>query len=129
MTRTEIEDYVKARSTFLTSHKHIIPESSGKKIKFSITEKDIEHLVSDALYRAKGTLRLDDIPVLHNYFKEARYVKTEKEGKKGKAKVFFHYYEINIHGRILYLNIKQDIIWKTVRLHSITSKIQTTATQ
>ena len=50
MTRTEIEDYVKARSTFLTSHKHIIPESSGKKIKFGVTEKDIEHLVSDALY-------------------------------------------------------------------------------
>ena len=128
MTRTEIEDYVKARSTFLTSHKHIIPESSGKKIKFGVTEKDIEHLVSDALYRSKGFLKLDDIPNLHNYFQKARYVKTEKEGKKGKAKVFFLYYEININGRILYLNIKQDIVWKTVRLHSITSKIQTTAT-
>ena len=128
MTRTEIEDYVKARSTFLTSHKHIIPESSGKKIRFGVTEKDIEHLVSDALYRTKETLKLDDIPVLHNYFQKARYVKTEKEGKKDKAKVYFHYYEININGRILYLNIKQDIPWKTVRLHSITSKIQTTAT-
>ena len=42
MTRTEIEDYVKARSTFLTSHKHIIPESSGRKMKFKVTERDVE---------------------------------------------------------------------------------------
>ena len=129
MTRTEIEKQIKARCTFLTSRKHIIPESSGKKIKFGITEKDIEHLVSDSLYRTKGTLRLEDICVLHQYFQRALYIKTEKESKKGNPKVFYHYYEININGRILYLNIKEDVIWKTTRLHSITSKIQTTVTK
>lgn len=67
MTRTEIENYVKARCTYLTSRKHIIPESSGKKI--------------------------------------------------------------NIDGRVLYLNIKEDIMWKTTRLHSITTKIQTATTK
>ena len=129
MTRTEIENNIKARCTFLTSRKHVIPESSGKAIKFGVTEKDIEHLVSDALYRSKGTLRLDDIGVLHQYFQRAHYVKTEKESKKGKQKVYFHYYEINVNGRILYLNIKEDVVWKTTRLHSITSKIQTTVTK
>lgn len=129
MTRTEIENYVKARCTYLTSRKHIIPESSGKRIKFGVTEKDVEHLVSDALYRSKELLRLNDIIDLHHYFQQARYVKTEKESKKGKARVFFHYYEINIDGRVLYLNIKEDIMWKTTRLHSITTKIQTTTTK
>ena len=128
MSRTEIEDKVKAKCKYLTSKKHVIPESSGKKIKFGITEKDVEHLVSDALYRSRGMLRIDDISVLHHYFQKARYVKTEKDNKKNKPKVFFHYYEININGRILFLNIKEDIVWKTTRLHSITSKIQTTAT-
>ncbi|MBR7024106.1 MAG: hypothetical protein IKI09_11670 [Bacteroidales bacterium] len=53
MTRTEIEERVKARSSLLLSRRHIIPESSGRKIKFSVTEKDIEHLVSDALHRTR----------------------------------------------------------------------------
>ena len=56
MTQTEIEDHVKARSSLLISRQHIIPESSGKKIKFRVTEQDIEHLVADALHRAKGAL-------------------------------------------------------------------------
>lgn len=32
MTRTEIEEHVKARCSYLISRKHIIPEISGKKI-------------------------------------------------------------------------------------------------
>lgn len=70
MTRTEIEERVKARSSLLLSRRHIIPESSGRKIN----------------------------------------------------------YEININGRILFLNIREDKTYKMVRLHSITDKIQTTAT-
>lgn len=54
MTRTEIEDHIKLSSSILTSHKHTIPQSSGRQIKFIVTKKDIEHLVSDALYRAHG---------------------------------------------------------------------------
>ena len=50
LTQTEIEDRVKARSSQLLSQQHVIPESSGKKIKFRVTEKDIEHLVADALH-------------------------------------------------------------------------------
>ena len=46
MNRTEIENYVKARSTFLTSHKHVIPESSGRKMKFKVTEQDTATLYS-----------------------------------------------------------------------------------
>ena len=129
LTRTEIENQVKARCTYLTSRKHVIPESSGKKIRFGVTEKDLEHLVSDALYRSKEILRLDDISILHQYFQQAQYIKTEKESKKGKTRVFFHYYEITIDGRVLYLNIKEDVVWKTTRLHSITTKIQTAASQ
>ena len=68
MTRTEIENYVKARCSFLTSHKHIVPESSGRKMKFKVTEQDIEHLVSDALYRAREVFNISDIWNLHNYF-------------------------------------------------------------
>lgn len=129
MTRTEIEDRVKARCKHLTSHKHIIPESSGKKIRFGITEKDIEHLISDALYRTKGVLFINDISSLQQYFPIARYIKTAKGTKKGKSRVLFHYYEININGRVMFLNIREDFTWKTVRLYSITDKIQTTATE
>lgn len=128
MTRTEIEERVKARSSLLLSRRHIIPESSGRKIKFSVTEKDIEHLVSDALHRTRGGLFISDISTLTQYFQKANYVKTEKEWKKGKRNVYFHYYEININGRILFLNIREDKTYKMVRLHSITDKIQTTAT-
>ena len=128
MTRTEIEKHVKAQCKHLTSHKHIIPESSGKKIRFGVTEKDIEHLISDALYRTKGVLFINDISSLHHHFPKARYIKTEKETKKGKSRVLFHYYEININNRVLFLNIREDFTWKTVRLYSITDKIQTTAT-
>ncbi len=56
MAQTEIEDHVKARSSLLLTRQHMIPESSGKKIKFRVTEKDIEHLVADALHRSKDVL-------------------------------------------------------------------------
>ena len=79
MKRTEIENYVKARSTFLTSHKHVIPESSGRKMKFKVTEQDVEHLIYDALYRTREVLHLSDIWELQNYFQQARYIKSEKD--------------------------------------------------
>lgn len=61
MSQTEIENRVKARSSVLLTRQHIIPESSGKKIKFRVTEKNIEHLVADSLHRAKGALYISDI--------------------------------------------------------------------
>ena len=128
MTQTEIENHVKVRSSLLLTRQHIIPESSGKKIRFGVTEKDIEHLISDALYRTREVLFINDISSLHQYFPKARYIKTEKETKKGKPRVLFHYYEITINDRVLFLNIREDFIWKTVRLYSITDNIQTTAT-
>ena len=127
MTRTEIEDHVKARSSVLLSLQHIIPESSGKKIKFRVTEKDIEHLVADALYRAKGILFINDISTLPNHFSSARFIETTKDTKNGNKKVWFHYYKMTIGERVLYLNIIEDKQRKTIRLHSITSIIKTTA--
>ena len=91
ITRTEIENYVNARCSFLTSHKHIVPESSGRKMKFKVTEQDIEHLVSDALYRAKEVFNISDIWNLHYYFQQARYIKSEKDQKSGKSYIHFHY--------------------------------------
>ena len=124
MTRTEIEDYVKARSTFLTSHKHIIPESSGRKMKFKVTEQDVEHLVSDALYRTKEVFNISDIWDLHNHFHMARYIKSEKDEKSGKSYIHFHYYEIVINGRKMFLNIREDKKQHTATLHSITKEIK-----
>lgn len=124
MTRTEIEDYVKAKSTFLTSHKHIIPASSGRKIKFNVTEQDVEHLVSDALYRTRGVLHLSDIWNLHSFFKYARYIKSEKDEKSGKTYIHFLYYEIVIDGRKMFLNIREDKQQHTATLHSITKEIK-----
>ena len=46
MTQTEIEDHIKVRSSILLTRQHVIPESSGKKIKFRVTEQDIEHITS-----------------------------------------------------------------------------------
>ena len=127
MTQTEIEDHVKARSSLLLTLHHVIPESSGKKIKFRVTEKDIEHLVADALHRAKGKLYINDISTLPQHFKSAQYIETTKDTKSGNAKVWFHYYKIMIGERTLYLNIREDKLRKTIRLHSITSIIKTTA--
>ena len=127
MTQSEIEDHVKARSSILLSQQHVIPDSSGKKIKFRVTAQDIEHLVSDALHRTKGVLLISDINELPQYFTSAIYIKTDKDTKKGKKKVWYHYYKLVIDGREMYLNIMENKLRKTIRLHSITSKIQTTA--
>lgn len=124
MTRTEIENHVKAQCSYLISHKHIIPESSGRKIKFNVTEKDIEHLISDALYRAKGSFFISDISSLSNYFHTAVYIKTEKEEKRGKNAMHFCYYEIRINGRTLYLNIKEDKQRRQTTLYSVTAQIK-----
>lgn len=127
MTQTEIENHVKARSSLLLIRQHVIPESSGKKIKFRVTEKDIEHLVADALHRAKGKLYISDICELPRHFSSARYIETTKDTKTRNKKVWFHYYRIVIDERLLYLNIKEDKLRKSIRLHSITPIIKTTA--
>ena len=127
MTQTEIEDHVKARSSLLLTRQHVIPESSGKKIKFRVTEQDIEHLVADALHRAKGKLFISDISTLPQYFNAAKYIETTRDTKTGKKKVWFHYYKIVVGGRSLYLNIREDKLRKTIRLYSITAIIKTTA--
>ena len=124
MNRTEIEDYVKARSVFLTSHKHIIPKSSGRKMKFMVTEQSVEHLVSDALYRARDVLYLSDIWNLHNYFQQALYIKSEKDEKSGKSYIHFHYYKITINGRTMFLNIREDKKRHSATLYSITKEIK-----
>ena len=124
MTQTEIEDHVKARSSILLSRRHVIPESSGKKIKFSVTEKDIEHLVADALHRAKGVLYISDICDLPRYFDDAKYIQSANEIKKHLKGVKFHYYEINIDGRRMFLNIKVDRNKKKTTLYSITTEIK-----
>ncbi len=127
MSQTEIEDRVKARSSVLLTRQHIIPESSGKKIKFRVTEQDIEHLVADALHRAKGKFFISDISTLPQYFNNAKFIETTKDTKTGNKKVWFHYYTVMIGGRVLYLNIREDKLRKTIRLHSITSIIKKTA--
>lgn len=124
MNRTEIENYVKAKSTFLTSHKHVIPESSGRKMKFKVTEQDIEHLVSDALYRAREVLNISDIWNLQSFFQSAHYIKSEKDEKSGKSYIHFHYYEITINGRVMFLNIREDKKQHTATLYSITKEIK-----
>jgi hypothetical protein len=50
MSQTEIEDHVKARSSLLMSQTHFVTDTKGKKLKFRVTDKDIEHLVDDALH-------------------------------------------------------------------------------
>ena len=124
MTQTEIEDHVKARSSLLLSQQHVIPECSGKKIKFSVTEKDLEHLVADALHRAKGVLYLSDISELPRHFSSAKYIQSANDVKKGAKGVKFHYFEINIDGRKMYLNIKVDRKKKKTTLYSITAEIK-----
>ena len=127
MAQTEIEDHVKARSSLLLTRQHMIPESSGKKIKFRVTEKDIEHLVADALHRSKGVLLISDIYELPRHFSSAKYIQSANDNKKKKKGVKYQYYEICIGERRMYLNIKVDRNKKEIRLHSITSTIQTTA--
>lgn len=123
-TQTEIEDHVKARSSQLLSHTHFVTNKLGKKLKFRVTDKDIEHLVDDALHRAKGVLYISDLSVLPEYFPTALFVKTEKESKKHTKGVFFHYYQIDINGRILFLNFREDRLRRRTTLYSITTEIK-----
>jgi hypothetical protein len=124
MTQTEIENHVKARSSQLMSQPHFVTNTDGKKLKFRVTDKDIEHLVDDALHRAKGVLFLSDIPVLPEYFPKAVYIKTEKDTKKHSKGVCFHYYQIDINGRSMYLNFRDDKLRHHTNLHSITVEIK-----
>ena len=66
----------------------------------------------------------EDLSVLTEYFPKAVFVKTEKESKKHVKGVFFHYYQINIKGRILYLNFREDRLRRRNTLHSITTEIK-----
>ena len=93
-------------------------------LNFKVTDKDIEHLVDDALHRAKGVLYISDLPVLPDYFAKAVFVKTEKETKKHERGVFFHYYQIEINGRTLFLNFREDRPRHRTNLHSITIEIR-----
>lgn len=124
MTQSEIENHVKARSSRLMSQTHYVTNTQGKKLKFRVTNKDIEHLVDDALHRAKGALFISDLPVLPEYFSKAVFIKTEKDSKKQIRGVFFHYYRIDIDGRILFLNFREDRQSHRTNLHSITIDIK-----
>lgn len=124
MSRTEVENAVKARSSILMSKTQIVTKEDGKKLKFKVTPSDIEHLVSDATGRSKGVLYISDIPHLNRAIAKATFVKSEKDTKTGKSGVVFHYYEITIAGRKMYLNIKEDKKHHTTRLHSITANIK-----
>lgn len=124
MSQSDIEKHAKARSSLLLSHQHVIPQSSGKKVKFSVTEKDIEHLVADALHRAKGVLYISDISNLPRYFGDAKYIQSANEIKKHLKGVKFHYYEITIDGRKMFLNIRVDRNKKKTTLYSITPEIK-----
>lgn len=124
MTQSEIEGHVKARSSQLLSQTHFVTNIQGKKLKFRVTNKDIEHLVDDALHRAKGVLFISDLPTLHEYFSRAVFVKTEKDTKRQAKGVFFHYYRIDINGRILFLNFREDRQRRHTNLHSITIEIK-----
>lgn len=124
LTQTEIENQVKARSSQLMSQPHFVINTSGKKLKFRVTDKDIEHLVDDALHRAKGVLFVSDIPNLPEYFPKAVFIKTEKDTKKHKKGVCFHYYQIDINGRSMYLNFRDDKLRHRTNLHSITIEIK-----
>lgn len=124
MTQTEIENHVKARSSVLLSQTHCVTNTNGKKLKFRVTDKDIEHLVDDALHRAKGVLYASDIPTLPEYFSNAVFIRTEKDTKKHSKGVYFHYYLIDINGRLMYLNFREDRIRHRTNLHSITIEIK-----
>lgn len=129
MTQSEIENHVKARSSQLISQNHFVLNDRGKKLKFKVTDKDIEHLIDDALHRAKGVLYISDIPMLPEYFSQAMFLKTEKDTKKHVRGVFFHYYQIEIDGRILFLNFKEDRLRRRTNLHSITIEIKKAISQ
>lgn len=101
-----------------------VTNTHGKKLKFRVTYKDIEHLVDDALHRAKGVLYVSDLFILSEYFPKALFVKTEKESKKHTKGVCFHYYQIDINGRILFLNFREDRRRRRTTLYSITTKIK-----
>lgn len=122
MSRSEIDSSIKRRSTYLTTHQHTVVDGNGRQLRFYVGEKDVEHLVSDALGRAKGTLRLSDISTLHTHFKNATYEGSSKD-TKGRKGVVFHYYKITIDGREMYLNIMDDKLRHRKTLHSITSKM------
>ena len=124
MTQSEIEEHVKTRSSQLMSQTHFVTNPQGKKLKFRVTTKDIEHLVDDALHRAKGVLFISDLPALPEYFPKAVFVKTEKDTKKQVRGVFFHYYQIDLNGRILFLNFREDRQRHRTNLHSITIEIK-----
>ena len=106
------------------SQTHFVTNTNGKKLKFRVTDKDIEHLVDDALHRAKGVLFVSDIPILPEYFPQAVFIKTEKDTKKHSKGVYFHYYQIDINGRLMYLNFKDDKLRHRTNLHSITTEIK-----
>lgn len=124
MSRRDIENTVKARSSILLSKRHSIPQDSGRGIKFSVTNDDIEHLIDDAIGRANGVFFISDIQNLHRYFGKAKFVKRERDTKHGNSGVHFNYYEITVAGRKMYLNIKEDRKRHRTTLYSITKALK-----
>ena len=121
--RTEIGNMVRARSSSLMSKEHFVIKEDGKKLKFKVTEKDVEHLISDALGLAKGTLYISDIPNLGKAIEKAIFA-GKGDDKDGRKWVKYYYYEIKISNRKMYLNIEKDRKRNRTTLHSITKSIK-----
>lgn len=124
LSRTEIENRVKKQSRHLTSRKHTFTLKDGRRIKFSVTNKNIEHYISDAGGRAKGVLNISDIKNLDKSFSHAVHVSSAGDVKKRSGGVKFHYFETSINGKTIYLNGKEDKKKKKNEIYSITKEIK-----
>lgn len=124
LSRAEIDARVKKQASHLTRKAHYLTLKNGKRLKFYISDKNIEHLVSDAGGRAKGALNISDIQKLDASFSKAVHVNSADDIKKVGSGIKYHYFRTKVTRKTIFLNIKEDKRKRRVELHSITKEIR-----
>jgi hypothetical protein len=109
-----------------------IPKQIGSQtIRISFTQYGNKHLYSDVMGRNKF-LQRTDLLSLDDALKKSRYVKTTPSFKSRRDGIDkFHYFETDIHGSHVYLNVaekknvgKDGHVRVSRFVYSITDKIQ-----
>ena len=124
LSRTEIENRVKKQCAHMIGKSYSLKLKNGRKIKPRITSKNIEHFISDAGGRAKGSLNISDIKKLDSAILRAVHVNSADDVKKVGSGVKFHYFRTKIHRKTIFLNVREDRKGNNTDFHSVTKKIR-----
>lgn len=123
LSRTEKENKVKESAKhLLTTHTKTV---DGRAEQATITPRDIEHFVNDALFKTNGKLKLSDIRNVDKFWQESTRVVKDEPSKKGKSNIAYDKYEFTLRGNKLYISVmkKRSGSGLNLTIHAINDRL------